>query len=383
MLIDQEYPLGGRFDDRINENQVDKFKHLPLIAATKLKGMPSMLLRRWEHMRFDKKIRAVNLPSRPLIILGFWRSGTSYLQLLLSRDPHFFWHNKFQLFFPDIFLSTGSLQEGVILQYLSQFPIFHEAHKKVSVNLKDLSYPGEVELGLTLAAIPHCFNWGFIFPKEWRYYFEKYLLMETITEKEKREWKESFLYYCKKIYLQNSGNQLLIKNPGDQARIQELLEMFPEARFVFLHRNPYDLFYSNVKLWKTFIDHVALQPFSEREMKEVILETYVRVHDRYQEQVALIPQKNLVEISYDVLMNDPLSTLEHIYEALGMNHFDQVQTHFNALLSEEPAKKNQGYSYQEEDVKLINEHWEFAFDELGYQKKEMGSKKDMSLPAKG
>lgn len=55
------------------------------------------------------------------------------------------------------------------------------------------------------------------------------------------------------IAFRNKGKQLVLKNPPNTERIPYLLEMFPKAKFIFIYRNPYVLFYSIRNMWKKAI----------------------------------------------------------------------------------------------------------------------------------
>jgi hypothetical protein len=45
-----------------------------------------LLLDLWERLRYGRAVRRTELVADPVFILGHWRSGTTYLQKLLSLD---------------------------------------------------------------------------------------------------------------------------------------------------------------------------------------------------------------------------------------------------------------------------------------------------------
>ena len=54
------------------------------------------------------------------------------------------------------------------------------------------------------------------------------------------------------------GRPLVLKSPPHTARIRLLLEMFPEARFVHIHRHPYQVFrscrhYHDTAVWYSYL----------------------------------------------------------------------------------------------------------------------------------
>jgi len=110
-----------------------------------------------------------------------------------------------------------------------------------------ISEPQEEEFalcGLTGRAIPM----GWAFPRHEAYY-RRFLTLHDATEQETAEWKAAMLRFTKKLSFKY-GKPLVLKSPGHTARIKTLLELFPDARFVHIHRNPYDVFRSTQHLMK-------------------------------------------------------------------------------------------------------------------------------------
>jgi len=57
------------------------------------------------------------------------------------------------------------------------------------------------------------------------------------------------MYFIRKVQLfRGTEKRLLLKSPVHTARIKLLLKLFPDAQFVYIHRNPYDVFRSAVNM---------------------------------------------------------------------------------------------------------------------------------------
>src|SRR5207244_7988419 len=84
---------------------------------------------------------------------------------------------------------------------------------------------------------------------------------------ERLSWGGVFLY----------GQPLVLKSSGHTCRIRLLLELFPDAKFVHIHRNPYAVFQSTrrtvlkVSPWSVLQrpDHSDLDDRTIRQYKEV------------------------------------------------------------------------------------------------------------------
>ena len=73
--------------------------------------------------------------------------------------------------------------------------------------------------------------------------FRRYYSMKDATAAELKRWRDSFVYFCKKIQLAAGGShkRLLLKSPVHTARVNLFHAMFPKATFIFIHRHPYEV----------------------------------------------------------------------------------------------------------------------------------------------
>lgn len=320
-----------------------------------------------ERKKFKKEVDSVGPEKSPVFIIGHWRSGTTFAHYLLSRDPGFFYQNKYQNFFSDNFLTTEDFFKPVLSKVMNFFSPVKEWRSNISKTM-NLDTPSESDTALISEISEFTYHWAHLFPKAAKTYFDKYLFLEELSSSELQDWKETMESVLNKVYLKNHEDRLLIKNPGDTARIKHLLDIYPGAKFIFIHRNPYEVFYSNLKLWSHVLNTVALQTISEKEQKDLVLHVYQKLHQKYLEQKELLNSNQLVEISYHDITTAPLLTLEEVYEKLELQGFDKAYNYFKHYIDNRPKWEKSGYNIQPEDVRLINEKWKFTFDLWGYPK---------------
>ena len=84
-----------------------------------------------------------------------------------------------------------------------------------------------------------------------RHLFDAFYTFERAAPADYALWQRCFLWFLRKVTLRYSGGgrgsapkPLLIKSPVHTARIALLLRLFPRARFVYVHRDPLDVFAS-------------------------------------------------------------------------------------------------------------------------------------------
>lgn len=350
--------------DQLRKHHAFKKGNFSKIAVFYLKLFLQEPLRILEEVNYSNAIRDHKLLKDPIFIIGHWRSGTSFLQYLLSQDRQFGYMNKFQVVFPDIFLYSEPFLKPLISKIPKKFNFTKDA-QNMSINL-NLDSPSEIEIALTTMISPASLHWGHIFPEDAGRYFEKYLFFDRAETAEIEHWKEDYQYLIKKISLNSDGRQVIIKSPGNACRMDKLLELYPKARFIFIHRNPYDVFYSSKKLWNTLLDNLALQEFSGRQMEDEIVGVYKKLMKGYLKQRKNLPKEQLAEIRFENFVTEPVSELAKIYEKLDLDGFEQAESEFHRFLQNKAEGKSSSYEYEERVIERLNKEWGFAFKEWNY-----------------
>jgi hypothetical protein len=189
--------------------------------------------------------------------------------------------------------------------------------------------------------------------------------LDKIPEPWKTSWKEAFLVFLKKMQLSEGGKPLL-KSPPHTARIKHLLKMFPDAQFVHIVRNPYEVYLSSLNLWNKSFAKARLQEPSDELVQNQILNWYVEMFELYERDKGLIPHGNLTELKFEDLEAEPIVELEKIYTRLDLPNFDCFRR--KALEYLHGLKKYQKNVYQldEKAKTIVREKWRNTFEKYGY-----------------
>ena len=297
--------------------------------------------------------------NEPVFVIGHWRSGTTHLHYLLSQDNQFSYLEAFQAFF----FRVAFVSKTFMRPLLNYFMPSTRPQDNIKINA---SAPTEEEHPLTNLTEKSGMQ-TFFFPQN-RSYFDKYNIFLGTSKKEKKQWKKIYHKMLLQIALyQGKEKKLLLKNPHNTARIKVLLELYPNAKFIFIHRNPYDVFQSNIHLYNKTIKSQFLQDFSDEKIKERVLYCYETTLKKYIEERELIPSQNLIEISYKELSDAPLSTIKKIYNQINLGDFESIEPKIKSYLSTvKNYKKNTFSILTEKETQSINERWEFSFNEWKY-----------------
>ncbi|MFD2201727.1 sulfotransferase family protein [Shivajiella indica] len=340
------------------------------ISLRKLKNTPPWILKtivfepvRWLELAiFNQRISCHKLEKDPLFILGFYRSGTSYLHECFTQDDRLGYHNNYQMVLPEVMLST----EKVLLPFF-QF-ICRIFNLKDSVHRVPLSFrfPGEEDATMTTFLDPKGAQWGYFFPKMMEEQFQKYVMFENLTDWELQDWKESFSYLINKISIANKGKQLVLKSPPNTARIKLLLNLYPKAKFIFIHRNPYQVYASNKRFWEVVQKVFALQGTKGVNVNEIILETYSKMMQKYLAEKEFVPKGQLTELAYDNFIQDPVKSLKNAYEELNLGHFAYCEEKMKSFTAKKKQFVQLKHSLPEKERILVDEYLEPIFKHWNY-----------------
>ncbi len=329
----------------------------PRALTISLQSVPNSLLHWADEIRFGRQFRDLTVPP-PLFLLGHWRHGTTHLHNLMTIDQRFAFPNNYQCLYPNLFLTAEKLHSKAIDFFLPrQRPMDNVEWRMAS--------PQEDEFALCVTSFKSpCMGW--VFPRQ-RDHYDKYLTMRDVSEGEVKEWKDALLLFIKKLALL-SGRPLILKSPPHTARIRLLLEMFPDAKFVHIHRNPYDVFHSTRKTLKAVAEFHRLQraPVAE-DLDDWILRMYRKMYDAYFEERSLIPAGQFCDVRFEQLEQDPLGQIRGIYEALQLPDFNLVSGELQSYVSSiADYRRNSFPVLPEERRKRIAKDWQRCFEEWGY-----------------
>jgi hypothetical protein len=335
--------------------------YVPRALFVTFAALVSLPFRAYEQVRFRRRIEATPIEKPPLFILGHWRSGTTYLHVLLAQDRRFAYASNLQVILPEIFLGSSAVFEGAVRRFMPQ--------KRWMDNfLLAPELPSEDEFAIANLT-PYSMYHSLVFPRN-RYRYLQYCTMDNLAEHERREWQEVVLHYLKKLTLHAQGRPLVLKNPTYTARIRLLLELFPEARFVHICRNPYEVFSSTLRMYERMFPAFFLQKPRQGEAQDYILDAYRSIYMQYFAQRDLIPAGRLVEVRYEDLLREPLRVVRHIYDGLGLEGFADAESAFTTYVAAQREFQVNRNMLSEELCQEVAERWGFAFDAWGYPREE-------------
>jgi len=313
---------------------------------------------RKEKKLYAQKIKEAVPDENMVFVLGHWRSGTSHLHHLLTLDDRFTYPTVFDIYSPHAFLYT----EPLLREKMKKAESEKRPMDNMRVNYDD---PGEDEFALAAYCL-HSPVLGWVFNRQVDYY-DRFLTFENATEKELEEWKNAFFYLTKKLTVREA-RPINFKSPQHTARVGILAEMFPRARFVHIHRHPFDVFNSTVKLYEKTVAKMSLAPADEKVIRSQIIDRYKTMYEAYFRDVQKLPSDRIVDVSYEDLDENPHQVVEHIFDQLKLGDFEKYAPKLDAHLGEiGQYKKNTYTPVQQPWRDIILKEWSFAFKKWNYK----------------
>jgi hypothetical protein len=325
-------------------------------AAISLQSIQNSVWGCYENWRFGSRVKEVAL-APPLFILGHWRSGTTHLHNLLAVDERFAFANNYQVLYPHTFLTTELTSSRLMGWFMPK--------RRPMDNIEwTLQSPQEDEFALCVSTSQSpCMSW--VFPRR-RDHYDRYLTFRGVSQREIEQWQEALLLLIKKLTWKY-GRPLVLKSPPHTARIKLLLQMFPQARFVHIHRNPYVVFPSTRRTFEVNIGMHCLQSLWPSDLDEWILRQYRTMYDVFFEERRLIPEGHFQEVCFEELEKDPMEQMRQLYAALDLPTFEQSEPALRRYVDSIAGYKKNAFPDLPADLRArIAAEWRPCFEEWGY-----------------
>lgn len=329
--------------------------YLGRAAALTLMARYNSRMKRREDEQFGAAVESAVVPA-PLFVLGHWRSGTTLLHELLCNDERYAYPTAFQVSNPHTFLS----REDEVARHLEAEAGSTRPMDNVVVTYKS---PAEDEIGAAVVSLRSPLI-ASAFPRRETYY-DRYYSFRGVPPAEVAEWRDAFLWFLRKLHVRH-GRPMILKSPTHTARVRLLLEIFPDAKFVHIHREPYAVFRSTQKLQRDAVAYSHLHR-PRADPNEGILARYRMMYEAFFEERGLIPPGQYCEVAFEELERDPLCQVARIYDELGLGDFDRVQPKIEAYTRDRADyRKNEHRPIASPLRERIAEEWAMGFREWGY-----------------
>lgn len=322
-------------------------------------------LGRWPFSTAEKLLMESRLPDidampPPVFILGHWRSGTTHLYNIMCQSGAWGFVPPVATGLPwDLFglaKAFNPLLERALPEhrYIDNIPVKPDSPQEDEIAIANMSEAS--------------FYHGIYFPRAFAENVNRGLFFDGCSTAEIRNWRRQFTYFLRKLYLHQGEKPLLIKNPVYTGRLAMLREMFPSAKFIHIHRNPYDVFVSMRNFYTKLLKQFALQGYDHVDIDETVLAVYDRMMRAYEADAAQVPAEQLVELRYDELDADPMASVEACYAGLGLPGFEAGKAQFERYLASVASFEKNRFEYSDEAAAKVEARLGYFIEKWGYKR---------------
>lgn len=316
---------------------------------------------------------------KPLFILGNLRSGSTFLHRLLSRDSETFT----SLTTWDIYL-TPSIVQKKITQFVSRLD-----KKYLNNVLHRLLYAFD---RATLGKIK-IHPVSFFQPEEdenihlhiWDGYFVTFLFpflnempnYRHFDEALRPEHKRRIMAFYKSmlqrhLYANGGKRHFVAKNPAFSPKIETLAEFFPDARIIYLARNPLDMLPSTIS-WINYARRQFTDPGEGYFYIDEIVDLTQHWYRHPLRYLDTHPSRRHLILKYDDLIQRPEAVIRGFYEQFGYPDKPGLPHIIDQAVKETLAFKSD-HSYSLEEMGFtraqIVEIYADIFERFGFETRE-------------
>ncbi|MFA5524671.1 MAG: sulfotransferase [Tissierellales bacterium] len=298
----------------------------------------------------------------PIFILGSGRSGTSAIQNLLSLDPDNATPKHWEALFPapppeaatyhtDPRIEIADKRMTQWNRVTPEIESMHEFNGSMPtelIQIETLSFQSVAWLAL----------YGYC-PSYVAYMQERSALPAFSYAKR----------VLKLLQWKNPRKRWLIKSPDALRFAPDLLQVFPDLRLVWMHRDPIKAVSSMVSLVGTLFWVRSDKPIGEDALAQVtnpanLAATLNQAVERIESGV--IPRDQIANVQYQDFVNAPMDTISKLYAELGIELTETARTAIETYLIENPRESRPAHKYStgkadlyEEERKLFTRYEQF------------------------
>jgi hypothetical protein len=174
-------------------------------------------------------------------------------------------------------------------------------------------------------------------------------------------------WFVQLVTYKYNGRRIILKSPTHTARIKVLRELFPNARFIHIVRNPFVLYQSSVNLWKKLCETQHLVTPRFEGLEEYVFDTLNRMYAAFEDARPRLPADRFYEVRYEDLVLDPVGQLRRIYEKLNLGDFSAAEPGVRRYLEEVGNYQTNRYQISPELKAEIRRRWAGYVERYGYE----------------
>lgn len=283
----------------------------------------------------------------PIFVTGLPRSGTSALLNLLVSAPENRGLLQWEVQFPDPWPGSQPGDKDPRYDYLAKALEATRDSEFAKIHFVDADTPEEcvllhafafsgVQLGFEIMLEP----------------YRSWLLAQDLEP--------LYAYQKKQMQMLNwrmPGKQWMLKAPAHMMGIDAILKVFPDARFIWCHRDPQAVVPSINSMNKVVMNMYAgdYGHLDAGEIGRAVMEWYALTLERGLAVRETLPEELFVDCSQQEFVDDPMGVVKRVYDHFGMVLGDDARDALASHIESNPKGKHGKHEYSLEEYGLTRE----------------------------
>jgi hypothetical protein len=282
-----------------------------------------------------------------IVVLGYWRSGTTLLHELLCLDTRYTYPTTHACMNPQHFLFSEAsvLSKGgaTMKRPMDEMEIHASSPQEDEFALLGLGARSPYEALLMPAILPEALK--LVDPRD-------------LAPQEQQRWREVFLNFLAGVSVRGLGKPMILKSPTHGARVDTLRELLPDARYLVIVRDPVTNFESVIRMWRKMFETYAIGPIPPDDaIREAVLGDRPRFESKLAAGTADLPKNRFAAITYESLVSNPVGVIERLYQQLELGDFEPARAAITAEVARRSGYKAKGSLPSPQWLERINREW--------------------------
>ena len=282
-----------------------------------------------------------------VVVLGYWRSGTTLLHELLCLDSRFTYPTTHACMNPHHFLlsEASALARGgaSTTRPMDEMEVRASSPQEDEFALLSLGARSPYEALIIPKILPEAL---------------KLTDPRDLSPEDRKQWQEVFLSFLNGVSARGAGRPMILKSPTHGARVSTLRELLPDARYVLILRDPVTNFESVIRMWRKMFETYALDAIpTDDEIREAVLVDRPRFEAKLAADTADLPANRYAALTYESLIANPVGVIEGLYQRLELGDFGAVREALVAETNRRSGYKAKGSLPSDAWRERINKEW--------------------------
>ena len=251
-------------------------------------------------------------PSSPIIVSGLPRSGTTYLFDLLHCSNEFRGPLTWEIFQMMPIATSRYQQTYKQIKTEAELALLKTLVPKLkNIHPMKAALPEECQLITALDFRSISFSYSSKVP-------EYASFINNCDYSSALLWHKRFLQALETTY---KPNHWLLKDPCHIQHISEIISVYPEAKFVFIHRDPKDTI-ASISSLSAHLRAAFSNTVDQKEIGRNSLSFWSKAIQDFLAQRTLINESNVIDINFNEFIVNPVNSAETIFRKFKLS-FDR------------------------------------------------------------